>query len=93
MIGRLMRSVRRRDGTPAPPAAPPQAPAPALPPGGSELLAEINAEVPAGVDWRAGALRYVAAEFEKHGTEAVTRYLLSKPFAPVAPGTGSSPAE
>jgi len=77
MIARLMRAVRRRDAAAA--AAPP-------PSAADELLAEINAEVPPGVDWRAGALRYVGAEFAKHGREAMTRYLLSKPFAPVAPG-------
>ena len=45
------------------------------------------------MDWRAGALRYVAAEFAKHGREAMTRYLLSKPFAPVPPdGPGGGAA-
>jgi SAM-dependent methyltransferase len=81
MIARLLRAVRRPDGaTPAPPSP------------AAELLAEINAEVPPGVDWRAGALRYVAAEFAKHGREAMTRYLLSKPFAPVASGGPSGGA-
>jgi SAM-dependent methyltransferase len=76
-----MRAVRRDADAPAPP------PPPAAPPStAAGLLAEINAEVPPGVDWRAGALRYVSAEFAKHGTEAMTRYLLSKPFAPLAPG-------
>ena len=86
MIARLMRAVRRRDA--AAPAAPPS---PA-----DDLLAEINAEVPPGVDWRAGALRYVAAEFAKHGKEAMTRYLLSKPLAPVpsgGPGGGAALVE
>ena len=69
----------RRAGPHAATATPPPSPA-------DGLLAEINAEVPPGVDWRAGALRYVAAEFAKHGEAAMTRYLLSKPFGPVAPG-------
>ena len=73
-----------------PPDGPPAAAAPLAAP---ELLAEINAEVPPGVDWRAGALRYVANTFEKQGKEAVTRYLLAKPLAPVAPGgPGGGPA-
>lgn len=77
-----MRTVRRGRDAPA-----------AQPSAAAALLAEINAEVPPGVDWRAGALRYVAAEFAKHGREAMTRYLLSKPFAPVAPGgPGGGPA-
>ena len=48
------------------------------------LLAEINAELPSGVDWRAGALSYVSAEMAKHGREPYTRYLLRKPLAPVS---------
>lgn len=79
MIERFARALRRRAGASVLPA--PAAPSPA-----AELLAEINAEVPPGVDWRAGALRYVSAEFAKHGAEAMTRYLLSKPLAPVPPG-------
>ncbi len=123
MIGRLMRTVRRRDEAPAAPpiapgaaasplaaapvavaedaAAPRPVPGPvvAAPPAAeapltaSELLAEINAEVPPGVDWRTGALRYVEAEFRKHGAENMTRYLLAKPLAPVPPGgPGGGPA-
>jgi hypothetical protein len=57
-----------RASTPAAAAPPLSAPA---------LLAEINAEVPPGVDWRAGTLGYVAAEFAKHGAGAMGRYLLS----------------
>ncbi|WP_343896165.1 class I SAM-dependent methyltransferase, partial [Craurococcus roseus] len=99
MIGRLVRAAvrRREEALPAapPPAAPPVVAAPTeMPPlTAPELLAEINAEVPPGVDWRGGALRYVAAEFRKHGAEAMARYLLAKPLAPVPPGgLGGGPA-
>lgn len=78
-----MRAVRGADR--AAPGAPSTAPPPPASPHG-ELLAEINAEVPTGVDWRGGALRYVAATFAKHGQEAMTRFLLSKPLAPVPSG-------
>ncbi|MBD0272486.1 MAG: class I SAM-dependent methyltransferase [Acetobacteraceae bacterium] len=96
MIRRLVRAVRRRDEGPAA-AAPAALPPDAAPPqSASDLLVEINAEVPPGVDWRAGALRYVSAEFAKHGAEAMTRYLLSKPFVGVAaegPGGGAQLVE
>jgi hypothetical protein len=57
-----------------------------LRPGGREhraLLAEMNADIPPGVDWTAGAQNYVAAEISKHGRDSYTHYLLSKPFGPV----------
>lgn len=57
----------------------------------SALLREINAEIPQGVDWTAGALSYVAAEIAKHGKESYTRYLLSKPLAPI-PSVGAGAA-
>ena len=50
------------------------------------LLAEINADIPPGVDWAVGAQRYVAAEISKYGREPYTHYLLTKPFGPVGPG-------
>ena len=62
------------------------APEPYRRPGGPEhqaLLAEINADVPPDVDWTAGALDYVAAEIRKHGHDAYTHYLLTKPFGPI----------
>ena len=49
------------------------------------LLEEMNADLPPGVDWTAGAHSYVAAEFSKYG-EGYTHYLLTKPFSPVGPG-------
>lgn len=55
-------------------------------PGGKEHqapLAEMNADIPPGVAWTAGAMDYVAAEFRKHRREAYTHYLLTKPFGPV----------
>jgi SAM-dependent methyltransferase len=49
------------------------------------LLQELNADVPKDLDWTAGALNYVAAEIAKRGEEWYTRYLLSKPLAPIPP--------
>lgn len=54
------------------------------------LLKDINADIPKDIDWTAGALNYVAAEIAKHGKAAYTRYLLSKPLAPVPPADSSS---
>jgi 2-polyprenyl-3-methyl-5-hydroxy-6-metoxy-1,4-benzoquinol methylase len=45
------------------------------------LLAEINADIPPGVDWHEGARRYVAAFFEKVGRPATEFYALNKPFS------------
>src|SRR4051794_13350449 len=57
------------------------------------LLAEINADLPPNLDWRAGALSYVEAEITKHGREAYTRYLLCKPLSPIpADPAGYRPA-
>lgn len=50
------------------------------------LLAEINADIPFGVDWVVGAQRYVEAEINKHGREPYTHYLLTKPFGQISPG-------
>jgi SAM-dependent methyltransferase len=58
----------------------------------AELLAEINAQVPKGIDWRGGALRYVQAEIDKHGRDCYLRYLLAKPFQLVPPGSDGGPA-
>ncbi len=52
------------------------------------LLQEVNADIPKDLDWRAGALNYVAAEIARRGKDWYTRYLLSKPLAPI-PGGGS----
>jgi SAM-dependent methyltransferase len=46
-----------------------------------ELLAQINRDVPAGVDWRAGAQHYVARCFELMGRQNVERYALTKPLS------------
>ena len=54
------------------------------------LLDEINRDLPFGLDWKRGALKYVAAEIAKHGREFYTKYLLSKPFSPV---TGCAPGQ
>jgi SAM-dependent methyltransferase len=52
------------------------------------LLQELNADIPKDLDWTAGAVRYVAAESAKHGAKGYTRYMLSKPLAPI-PVSGS----
>lgn len=44
------------------------------------LLEEINADLPARVDWRAGAQRYVKSFFDKYGRPATERHALTKPF-------------
>lgn len=46
-----------------------------------KLLAEINHELPTGVDWHAGARRYVSACFSRDGRAGVERYAMNKPFA------------
>ena len=44
------------------------------------LLARINAELPSGIDWRAGALSYVRAIFEKRTRAFYERYSCTKPL-------------
>lgn len=64
-------------------------------PGGAAhqaLLAEINADIPRGVDWAAGAREYVAAEIRKYGHGQYVYYALSKPFSRVEPGEAGKPA-
>jgi len=57
------------------------------------LLAEINRDVPPGVDWKAGARRYLADMFEKLGDRpGVELYSLIKPFA-ILGDTGANLAE
>ena len=45
-----------------------------------QLLARINAELPPGIDWRAGALRYVRASFEKRTRAFYERFSCTKPL-------------
>jgi SAM-dependent methyltransferase len=47
------------------------------------LLREINADLPSGVDWKAGAHRYVQSYFKKSSREDVERYVMSKPLGGV----------
>ncbi|MEB2504653.1 class I SAM-dependent methyltransferase [Burkholderia sp. BCCIQ04A] len=49
-----------------------------------ELVAQMNREIPAGVNWKAGAERYVASCFEKMGRETIELYSANKPFGTVA---------
>src|SRR5688572_3224693 len=55
-----------------------------------EFLLKVNAEIPPGVDWKAGAVRYVAHFIEAWGREAVRTYAMTKPMAAVGvnPGPG-----
>ncbi|KWZ35228.1 class I SAM-dependent methyltransferase [Burkholderia anthina] len=48
--------------------------------GKDELVALMNREIPAGVDWKAGAEKYVASCFEKMGREEIEIYSANKPF-------------
>lgn len=49
-------------------------------PNKAELLSQINQLVPADVDWKTGAQRYVASMFEKMGRGNVERFSMNKPF-------------
>jgi len=46
-----------------------------------KLLSRINAHLPSGVDWKAGAGTYLSQVFERDGRENVEPYLFLKPFA------------
>jgi SAM-dependent methyltransferase len=52
------------------------------------LLAEINQDVPPGIDWKAGAHRYLSDYLRKAGSEKVRSYVLAKPFVPFEVGAG-----
>lgn len=52
----------------------------------AQLLAEINRDVPPGVDWKAGARRYMDDLYRKHGRADVELYALIKPFVQLAGG-------
>ena len=47
----------------------------------TKLLNDINKQLPPGVDWKAGARRYVQHYFEKSGKEETEYYSLTKPFS------------
>lgn len=46
-----------------------------------QLLARINQRIPAGVDWKSGALKYLDQLFEGDDSEAMRRFHLVKPFS------------
>jgi SAM-dependent methyltransferase len=54
-----------------------------------DLLDEINQDLPKGVDWKAGARRYVKAAFESSDEAVITRYALTKPMYALGKGPGS----
>ena len=47
----------------------------------SQLLQQINADLPPHVDWKSGAATYLQQVFDRDGRENVEPYLLHKPFA------------
>ncbi|PWK30844.1 class I SAM-dependent methyltransferase [Pseudomonas sp. OV226] len=47
------------------------------------LLQAINEDIPKGVDWKAGAEKYVAAFVEKLGREGIEEFAMNKPFSSV----------
>ena len=57
----------------------------------STLLTKINRDVPSGIDWRHGAVDYVAAQFARDGRAAIERYCLSKPFRVAKPRRSNGP--
>lgn len=58
-----------------------------------ELLEQINLEIPADVDWRAGAQRYVASLIEKYGRLGIEKYSMNKPFGEVGEDPTAAIAE
>jgi SAM-dependent methyltransferase len=58
----------------------------------SDLLAEINRDLPVGLDWKAGARAYVANCFEKSGREPTERHAMNKPFIAMSEGVDPRPA-
>ena len=52
----------------------------------ADLLAEMNRDIPTGVDWKAGARAYVANCFEKYGRGPIERYSMHKPFNMMSEG-------
>jgi len=44
------------------------------------LLRAINEDIPKGVDWKAGAEKYVAAFIEKLGRQGIEEFTMNKPF-------------
>ena len=50
-----------------------------------EVLSDLNADLPKGVDWQAGAITYLTNYFNKHPRRAVEHYALTKPLAEIPP--------
>src|SRR5262245_18645315 len=51
----------------------------------SELLTELNADLPAGIDWHAGAIKYLDTYFKTRPRRAIEHYALTKPLTEIAP--------
>jgi SAM-dependent methyltransferase len=45
-----------------------------------QLLADINRDLPANVDWKLGAKDYVEAAVKSSGRDSITKYALTKPM-------------
>jgi SAM-dependent methyltransferase len=52
----------------------------------ADLLAEINRNLPVGVDWKTGARAYIANCFNKVGREPTERHAMDKPFNAMGEG-------
>ncbi len=55
------------------------------------LLVDINRDLPSGVDWKAGARRYLADLFVKHDRASIELYSFIKPFVRLEGGPVQPP--
>jgi SAM-dependent methyltransferase len=47
------------------------------------FLTTLNQQLPPGIDWKQGALDYIAHRFQEDESELTRRFVLTKPFSPV----------
>jgi SAM-dependent methyltransferase len=50
------------------------------------FLTALNQKLPQGIDWKQGALDYIACRFQEEEGELTRRFHLAKPFAPAGGG-------
>jgi len=55
----------------------------------AKLLAQLNARIPGDVDWKSGALNYLAQLFVGDQKESMIRFHLIKPFISLSPSNGT----
>ena len=53
-----------------------------------ELLRQINADLPPGRDWQAGARRYLQAQYDHYSREGIEGFVMRKPLALIPPQDG-----